>query len=728
MCGFAIAGNSQIISQYIDTDSGTTPKGIEIWNNTNATLDFSTNNLVIKKGVNGAAPATDFTLNTGTLVAKAVIVIGKVELQATTEANGAVFYLKNFTFNGDDALEVWYGVSKTDVFGMPGVDPGTAWTGNGVSTADQNIKLKIGITTGNTSGFTDPSTRFKIESLTPSATLGDVDFGIIPFISWTGTTDTNWNTSGNWDVGVPSAGFNAYIPNQANNPIVNTNGMTCKNLKITTGSTLTIAAGKSLTLSDDLTNNGTFIINSDANSSGSLIVSGTSTGNIIYNRYMTGVNKWHLIAAPVGGQSINSFATTGSNNIANSGVNYSVTPYDNTVAKGATGTWSHWTSDGTGAGNISGAGNFTAGKGYEILTTADGTVAFTGTVPTSQVSIAITKPGSANAWNLIGNPFPSSLFANSSADATNNFITVNSAAMDASFQAIYLWNPGTSTYDLINQASATTYIAPGQAFFVKSVSAGATVSFTTAMRTNQSTVAFQKTATPATPAIVLSADNNTGKISTTAIKYIAGKSLGLDPGYDAGLFDATGGNFSLYTKLVADNGVNFMLQVLPDNAYDTTVIPIGLDADAGTQITFKATYSNLPIGKKVFLEDRLIGSFTELNNTDKTYTVTLSTQAQGAGRFYLRTQNNASTLGTADIDKLRFTIVAKARSNTIRVIGNVESTATLNIYDTLGRFIYTTGLKATNDSEVNIPQMAKGIYFIKIKTANSNFSTKIAWY
>jgi len=39
----------QIISQYVETNSGTVPKGIEIWNNTASTLDFSTNNLIIQK-------------------------------------------------------------------------------------------------------------------------------------------------------------------------------------------------------------------------------------------------------------------------------------------------------------------------------------------------------------------------------------------------------------------------------------------------------------------------------------------------------------------------------------------------------------------------------------------------------------------------------------------------------------------------------------------------------
>ena len=170
----------QIISQYIETDAGTTPKGIEIWNNTDAVFDFATNNLVIKKGGNGNPPAADYTLAEGTLASGAVVVIGSSDLQTVTEINGSVFYLKPFTFNGDDALEVWYGDNKTDVFGMPGSDPGSAWSGNDVSTADQNIQIKSDIIAGDFDGWTDPSERFETVSTTPSGIDGMMGFGVSP--------------------------------------------------------------------------------------------------------------------------------------------------------------------------------------------------------------------------------------------------------------------------------------------------------------------------------------------------------------------------------------------------------------------------------------------------------------------------------------------------------------------------------------------------------------------
>lgn len=172
--------HGQIISQYVETNSGSTPKGIEIWNNTASALDFSLNNLVIEKGTNGGAPSADYTISEGTLASGHVLVIGTSDMEAEAIGNGAVFYEKAFTFNGDDALVVKYGATTTDVFGNPGSDPGASWSGNGVSTANQNIELINGISDGDTDGWIDPSERFSTVSTNPSGAGGIEGFGIAP--------------------------------------------------------------------------------------------------------------------------------------------------------------------------------------------------------------------------------------------------------------------------------------------------------------------------------------------------------------------------------------------------------------------------------------------------------------------------------------------------------------------------------------------------------------------
>lgn len=173
---------AQIISQYVETDSGTSPKGIEIWNNTGSSIDFSAHNLIIEKGVNGGTPSTDVTVDTGILAADDVLVIGTTDMQNTANANSATFIDKSFTFNGDDALVVKLDGVTTDVFGTLGDQPSGGWSGNGVSTQNSNIALLTGINSGNTSGFSDPSTRFETINSTPSdITSGGLDgFGVAP--------------------------------------------------------------------------------------------------------------------------------------------------------------------------------------------------------------------------------------------------------------------------------------------------------------------------------------------------------------------------------------------------------------------------------------------------------------------------------------------------------------------------------------------------------------------
>jgi hypothetical protein len=173
-----------IISQYVETDSGTTPKGIELWNTGTNAIDFSVTTLTILKGVNGGVLSSDFTLSTGSLTAGEVMVVGKSEIGdylASTFGIGTIqFHSKSFTFNGNDALQIQLNGVIQDTLGTPETDPVTAWSGNGVSTENQNIALKEGISTGDTDGFTDPSERFVTINSSPSSAEGLSGFGIAP--------------------------------------------------------------------------------------------------------------------------------------------------------------------------------------------------------------------------------------------------------------------------------------------------------------------------------------------------------------------------------------------------------------------------------------------------------------------------------------------------------------------------------------------------------------------
>jgi len=69
--------------------------------------------------------------------------------------------------------------------------------------------------------------------------------------TWTGTTDTDWHTASNWDVGVPGAITNVTIPAGLTNYPTLTADAVCNNLALSDGATLVCAAN--LTINGTLT-------------------------------------------------------------------------------------------------------------------------------------------------------------------------------------------------------------------------------------------------------------------------------------------------------------------------------------------------------------------------------------------------------------------------------------------------------------------------------------------
>ena len=384
--------------------------------------------------------------------------------------------------------------------------------------------------------------------------------------NWIGATNTIWNLDSNWDNNIPTSSSLVTIPDVINSPIISS-GTEAKvgNLIINANKTLTINSSNSLTINGTLSNNG----NLNLNSGSSLIINGSSTGNISYSRTLT--SNWHLISSPITSQDINEFTVTDTaiNSIGTSGSNYGLAPYDNNGLA-----WKYFTTT-----TIASSGNFISGKGYSALRSSEGDIIFSGSISTVDISIAITD-GTTNEWNLVGNPYPSYIPSNSNADVSNNFLTINSPNLNTSFQAIYLWN-GT-TYEAINHASDSRFIAPGQGFFVNSITGGSVVNFTKAMQSHQSSDVFSRIKSSWPKIILKMTDGKTNK--STEIKYITGTTTGLDPGYDAGMFSVNSNSFSVYTHLVANSkGIDFSLQALPPDNFENMIIPIGYNSLEGKE-------------------------------------------------------------------------------------------------------------------------------------------------
>jgi len=686
---FSFNMNGQIISQYIETNVGSHPKGIEIWNNTAGTLDFSVNNLVIEKGVNGQSPNPDYTLSSGTLAAGAVIVIGSDNLQATTESNGSTFYVKSFSFNGDDALVVKYGATTTDVFGNPGSDPGSHWNNNDVSTKNNNISLKDGITTGDTDGWTDPSIRFETTANGSTPT----GFGIAPAaaastVTWDGSVSSDWATPANWDTNaIPIATDNVIIPDVTIAPIIGaTTGAVTNDLTITEPDGINITAG------------------------GSLIVSGTSTGNVTYNRTLDFVsgnaNGWHLISSPVAAQTYNAaYATT--NSLANSGTKRGLAFYNDALASGSK--YTYLLSDDSNTSSFNTGVYSGSGIGYSAKrASTTGTVAFTGTINTDDVNgVAVSTSG--DGFNLLGVPYTSYI-------SSQTFLTDNSNLEQTQ---IWVWEQGVTGGNFIAMtAKADNFIlAPGQGFFVKAAS-GTAVNFA---ETNQTANADTFLKSSRTEVKLLINDGESNRFAK--VYFLNNVTKGFDSGYEGETFGGIKNSLDLFSQLVEGNqGKKYQVQSLPESDLESMVIPIGVIADAGKEITFTADAVNLSSGLKVFLEDRQTNIFTRLDEANSEYKITLTETLNGVGRFYMHT--TASVLSTEDII-LNSVRIFKTDSSTLKITGLPKGKTSFYLYNILGKEMMTTIFTSNGNKEISLSKLASRIYLAKIQTEKGAISKKI---
>ena len=582
---------------------------------------------------------------------------------------------------------------------------------NGVGGADMNFTNSLAQYTNNidtntgsnlTADFTNTTFTFTSPNLTYTAPTSISDDTPIDFGSdasdvgawdsninlFVGSKDSDWDDTVNWSsTAIPLATDNVTLLSDSPALVVSaTTDAVANDVAVNASSSLTI------------------------NSGGSLIVNGSSSGDVTYNRNL-GTENWYLVSSPVVGQDIDAFATaegfaSGTND------NRGFAPYNN-----ADGSWTYYQA------GASGTGNFLDAQGYSVKLASSGDIAFTGTMRTSNATVSITS-GAGNTFNLVGNPYPSYIAANDDgANGLNNILTVNDTDNDFLAEStLWFWNQGTSSYDQINHASAAFYIAPGQGFFVDANATGAphNLSITEAMQSHQGTDTFFRTENTR-PEINITLSNGTD-VRDADILYIDGTTTGFDNGYDSSIFGGISNPFAIYTHAVANgNGRNLGIQSLPDNDFENMIIPLGMNTISGSEIVLNASAVNIPVGINIYLEDKDNNSFTLLDGSSN-YSTTLASDLNGIGRFYIHT--TSSVLSTTKVLLENINIYA-TKSKTLRMIGLPTGSSSVKLFNILGKLVMQSRFISTGMKEISLPKLTTGVYFVQIDTEAGKLNKKI---
>lgn len=665
-----IAVTGLVISQATHTltilDNDTLPN-FENFNNSNATASYTNNSFVGNNGItwtyvqsrNENGDANSSGINGNALMLRRIADDSKVTSSTITGGiqNFSVKLYKGFTGGGDRQVELF----------INNVSKGTSvafdnFTEQTFTVNDINVTGDIIIEIRNTK-----STQIIVDDISWTS------FSPIT-ATWTGNTNTDWATASNWDTNtVPTSIVNANIPDVTNAPIIGAS---------------TNAAVFDLTINEPA---GLVI-----NSGGSIIVNGTSTGNVTYTRNLPSDN-WYLVSSPVVGQVYNNDYVTansiasGTENPNNRGIGIYETGSDN---------WSYL--------QVNGAGTFNPGQGYSVKRTVAGDISFTGTINTSDVSLSLVT-GGRGGINLVGNPYTS--YINSATFTSTNNGNLNT-------RSIWIWNQGIGKYDVKPTDVESYIIAPAQGFFVRGKSANNIV-FTKANQTNNADT-FQKTSNT-----VVNLFMTDGSVNRYAkVYFVPNATTGYDNGYDGETFVGIEDPFDVFTNLLTDNeGKKYQVQSLPNSDYENMVIPVGISATAGKEIIFTAEALNLPEGIKVFLEDRLTNTMTRLDEINTDYKVTLTESVNGIGRFYLHTKAS-SVLSTTDVT-LQNVSVYTTDKTTLRVVGLTQGKASLKLYNMLGKQVFATSFNSLGVKDLNLPTLSTGIYVVQLETESGKLNKKI---
>jgi len=521
----------------------------------------------------------------------------------------------------------------------------------------------------------------------------------LPDFMWTGETSTDWAVTTNWSKRVvPTNASNVLITRYpANQPHITLDPATpaeTNDLAVRSGATVTVDAGKAMTINGDLNNAGTMVVKASNSAIGSLITEGNIAGNGDFKmeQYLNGTGApaapngvFHSISSPlVGATSAVHDAVAVSNKlwIANETTqNYTEVDDNSTVLN--------------------------TGQGYVVRMGGTGVVTFDGSAYyTGDFSInGLTRTGNTapgRGYNLLGNPYPSTLDWED-ANITNLLPSIWFRTHDNSDLMLYdVYNASSNIGTTNSQPTPITgLIPPTQAFWVRVAADGQTgsLSWDNTDRTHGVwSDIYKQQAEEGTVRLKL----GNGTVADEGIVHFTTEAQDSFDDFDSHKMWVP--NIpQLYTTVGADSLVINGLFSTETNP----VVDLGVKLPTVGNYSFNAT--SITLLEQVWLEDRLLNNFQLLNQTpvyDFTSTI--------AGNIPTRFALHFGALETGVPDRASFTQVYSFENTVTVNVSRDIANGMVSILDMAGRLVQTATL---NGARTVIPtELSTGVYLVRLES------------
>lgn len=723
-CGYL---TDLFMSQVTDASSGGLSY-IEIYNGTGAPVNLGDYSL--KTASNGGAYSASLTLNNVILNNNSTYVVSLGSNVASgndctlmvggdgSKANqiGPSTGGINFTVGGNDHFGLFKGSTLIDSFGTFG---SATWADvlnisvKGVDFKRNNNVTLPNITYSNSDWvITDWSDNgIGVTSPIPTGTNCSQDeYSDVGIYSFTPPNSTTWDGN-TWSNGVPTLTKLAIINGNYN---TTTNGdIDACSLIVNLGFLLEITDAKYVKIQNDLTVFGTVNVLNN----GSLIQindNGVNTGNISYNRNVTSLKGYDYIywSSPVLSQSMDNLYTTPSMGFKY----YWSTLLDNSNGSGGNVSQGNWSVA---------SGNMTPGVGYIIRASSsfgwagDLMATFTNKPNNGIITTPIyrgnyngvdytgvngaTITSLSDNWNLIGNPYPSAISAESFLTTNTNINgavhiwthtnPVNSTVNPfyASFQ--YNYNNDYIVYNKVGSSGGANSfngsINTGQGFFISVINGPAdssqSIVFNNSMRVINDNNFYRNAMVKSRIWIdLLDSNNNPTRI---LVGYVNGATQNSDRMYD----EMTHPSNKIYS-IIDDKPFIIQGRPLPFKKNDKVKLGINI-TNSGVYKIAIAEVDGVFNTQDIYLEDKLLNITYDLKSNPYTFT---------------------SNVGVFND---RFVLKYKTNNGNDKVNNNIKK---VSVYDMMGVKIF----EGDNESYKNMVPVRNHIYIVKTEMEDGFVITK----
>jgi uncharacterized repeat protein (TIGR02543 family) len=525
------------------------------------------------------------------------------------------------------------------------------------------------------------------------------------------TPTTIWDGSV-WSNGTPNLSKNAVI--DAYYSTTDYGVFTANSLTVNTGYTITVNSSHTLTVTNEIINNGTFIVENNANIIQTNNVTNTGSITVKRNASMRRL-EYTYWSAPVANQNLLAFSPL---TLANRFYTFDE-PTNAFVAVASPST----TTFGSSASQI-------AGKGFMIRapnTFLDAPAAaqtfngsYTGVPNNGTYTTAVSNSGTNHGYNLLGNPYPSPIDADKFLAANpGNLYFWTHAIIGSGANNYATYTTAGATAASANGVSCNGTIQTGQGFLLLTTTNG-NATFTNAMRVGNNAGQFFRTATTEKHRIWLNLNSATTAFNQIMVGYIEGATQGVDTSIDGSLLAY--GSSSLSSRI--DNA-DYVIQgrALPFATADT--VPLGFNATAAGEFTISIDHvDGLFLGSQdIYLRDNLLGTTYNIKASPYTFT-----SASGAFNNRFEIVYTSSPLGTHNPTFDADSVVVYKQEQVLNVNSGTTVMSKVRVFDVRGRLLFEKNNINATAVKLTDLKAAQQVVLVQITSDDNLIVTKKVVY